>query len=147
VSPLPGTRTIPIRWSAHHRRAATGAMNSTGRLLGMVPAASVDPVTGVGTAPAPPVMWSGRARVQALSGARSGDSAGQETTARAYLLQLDETRPGLPDVHVGWTWHVTSAPNDARLVGRALTVTDVQHGSERFTRDLVCEDDEDRWTP
>ena len=35
-------------------------------------------------------------------------------------------------------WIAYAVINDAHLEGIPLTVNDVQHGSERFTRDLVC---------
>ena len=82
--------------------------------------------------------------MQALTGdAHTADQAGQEVTVRGYLLQLDESDPTNPvpgDVAEGWTFTVTTCANDAALEDRDLTVTDVQYGSERFTRDLICSD-------
>ena len=54
-------------------------------------------------------------------------------------LADDPNLAGLPDVEVGHVLTVTAAVNDPHLVGLALRVVDVQHGSERFTRDVVLE--------
>jgi hypothetical protein len=143
--PLPNTRVIPTGWSAHHRAAAAGGMNARCELR---PAATGEPVydpdTGLATRPVPDAAWTGACRVQALTGdAHTTPQVENPVTTRGYLVQLDESDPTagpVPDVGEDWTVKVIAAVNDARLIGRSLSVLDVQYGSERFTRDLVCLD-------
>lgn len=144
--PLKNTRVIPTGWSAHHRRAAAGGMNATCELRGPSTDSTYDPDSMSSTATPGPLLWTGAARVQALTGdAATNDQAGQQVTVRGYLVQLDESDPAnqVPQVDPDRTTvEVTACVNDARLAGRSLTVTDVQYGSERFTRDLICQDNE-----
>lgn len=103
----------------------------------------VDPDTGEVTPPAPSVVWEGACRVQAAGAmARRIEQAVDQVTVRGYLVQLADTDANpvpdvSPEVH---TLKVTQAVNDAHLAGRALSIVDVQYGSERFTRDLLCDD-------
>lgn len=140
--PLPGTKVIPQAWSRHHQPTATGGMNATVTVTD--PARTVpgawDDATGTYGPPTPHVVADAiLARVQAVQSDQASVQAGQESTTRDYLVQLDD--PGLstlPDIEVGYRVTVTTAANDPHLVGLDLTVTDVQHGSERFTRDVVA---------
>ncbi|WP_426566384.1 DUF6093 family protein [Angustibacter sp. McL0619] len=143
--PFPSTRVIPAGWSKHHQVVAAGGMNATVQLL--EPSADggdFDPDTGDTSDAEPTTRWTGRARIQVVTGeGRTVDQAEQMVTFRGYLVQLDESDSNSPvpdDVAVGWLVKVTAALNDVRLAGRSLIVDDVQSGSERFTRDLMCND-------
>lgn len=85
--------------------------------------------------------YTGPARVQAVNQAQSADAADQNTVGRTYLVQLSMVAEEAAVVP-GARCKVTSAANDARMVEQDLWVIDVQFGSERFTRDLICSDNQ-----
>lgn len=143
--PFPGTRIIPTGWSRHHAPILATAMN--GSCWVHDPARTTpgafDPTTGNITAPTlHPVAGSANqpipCRIQALTSARDTDQGDQDSTARPYLVQLHDPTLDLPDIEQGHVVIVTAAANDPHLVGLALEVDDVQHGTERFTRDLIA---------
>lgn len=147
--PLPGTRVIHPAWSRHHQPVASGGMNAACVITDparSTPGGPIDPVTGTYppptpfyVVPAPEGADGWPCRVQAVQGEQGTQQAGQVSTDRRYLVQLhDPDLATLPDVEVGHVVTVTAATNDPHLVGLHLTVEDVQHGSERFTRDVVC---------
>lgn len=140
MSPLPNTRTVPRGWSKHHAPAARGAMNATVTVTDPRRATpgAFDPETGSRGAATPFVVVAGAdARVQEIDASRAGNLGEQPVGVRLYLVQLPMTCPA---VHLDYIVTVTACANDAHLVGRPLVVKDVQYGSERFTRDLVCSD-------
>lgn len=140
--PYPGTRVISPGWSRHHQPVATGGMNATCDITDPARATpgAWDDTTGTYGPGTPFVVAAGvHCRVQALTSDQDSEQAGQDSTTRRYLVQLDD--PGLstlPDIEVGYVLTVTAATNDPHLVGLRLTVHDVQHGSERFTRDVIA---------
>lgn len=137
MSPFPGARAVPAGWSQHHAPVAAGGMNAT-VTIGERGEPDYDPVNDVTT-----TTWTndytGPARIQALNDAQQQDVAGQQISGRAYLVQVlfaaGRVAPGM-------RVHVTACANDVQLVDDDLWLVDVQHGSERFTRDLVCSDNE-----
>lgn len=136
--PLDSIRIIPVVWSRHHAEAIPTSMDAT--------------VT-IGFPDGPPVPdgddftqpytqdYVGPARVQALNDSQQELAAGQTISGRSYLVQLDFNR-ATADLRPGMRCRVTSALNDAHLVDQDLWVVDPQFGSERFTRDLVCSDNQ-----
>lgn len=139
--PFPGTHVVHPDWSRHHQPVATGGMNATCVITDPARATpgAWDDATGTYGPSTPFVVVDTTAcRVQALTSDQDTEQAGQDSTIRDYLVQLDD--PGLvslPDLEVGYVVTITAATNDPHLVGLALTIRDVQHGSERFTRDVV----------
>jgi hypothetical protein len=83
--------------------------------------------------------YTGPARVQALNQSQQTQQAEQVISGRAYLVQLDFDAHGITP---GMRCHVTAAINDVDLTGQDLWVVDPQLGSERFTRDVVCSDNQ-----
>lgn len=84
-------------------------------------------------------------RVQALNNDQDTEQVGQASTVRTYLVQLDDPELStVPDIEHGHIVTITAATNDPHLVGLQLPVVDVQHGSERFTRDVVVEHNQQR---
>lgn len=149
MSPLPGTRVVPEGWSRHHQPVATGGMNARCHITDpdKTTPGTPDPATGTRGPGTPhhvlPTHPDGQpgwpCRVQAVQSDEDTTQTGQDSTARRYLIQLDDPNlTTVPDVEVGHTVTILAAVNDPRLVGEAMTVTDVQHGSERFTRDLIA---------
>jgi hypothetical protein len=67
----------------------------------------------------------------------SAPQAGQQVTERRYRVSLPA---GSAPVDVNCQVVLEAAANDPDMVGVRLYVTDVQYGSERFQRDLVCSD-------
>lgn len=140
--PLGGTRVIPTGWSAHHAPVARGGMNATVTVSNTRTGTTHDPETDDTVSTWSSEYAAGPARVQALNEAQVEDAAGQQVAGRAYLVQLDMTHSGADDIAPGARVLVTACANDAQLVGQELWVVDVQMGSERFTRDLVCSDNQ-----
>lgn len=138
--PLDNTTVIPAGWSQHHAPTAAGGMNATVQVHN--PAAATtgwNPVTeSQDSVPGPPV-YDGPARVQEYMRATLTEQTGQSVSQRRYRIQL---LFDAPHVEEGWTVTVTAAVNDTDLIAwtatRPLVIEDVQHGSERFTRDLVA---------
>ncbi|HET7398991.1 MAG TPA: DUF6093 family protein [Intrasporangium sp.] len=136
--PFDSAVVIPPDWSRHHAAAAQGGMNA--RVTAGVPTGApvYDPTTD-DTRQAWSDDYTGPARIQALQSAMQAPAAGQNITGRPYLVQL-ELDAGL--VVPGSRVKVLEAVNDAQLVGQDLWVVDYQYGSERFTRDMVCSDNQ-----
>lgn len=153
--PLPSTRIIPAGWSQHHQRPMATSMNA--RVAITDPARSTpgewDEDEG-GYGPGQPHYVAGGpndtrvdwregvpARLQAQDGEAEVLQVTQQVATRRYLLQLPAD---VPDVQTGHHVTVLSAVNDAHLVGVVMTIVDEQHGSERFTRDLILEHNQQR---
>lgn len=149
MSPFPSSRAVPEGWSRHHAPVASGGMNAACFITD--PARSTpggwnddtgtyDPPTPHYVVPAPEGADGWPCRVQALQSDQDTEQAGQTSTVRPYLVQLDDPDLAtLPDLEVGYLVQIVACRNDPHLVGLALTVRDVQHGSERFTRDLIVD--------
>lgn len=144
MSPFPGTRIIHPDWSRRHAPAIGTAMNGAAWVHDPTRATPgpLNPETGVREASIPhPVAGTAATpipcRVQALTSARDTRQGDQESTARQYLIQFHDPDLDLPDIEEGHIVIVTAAPNDPNLVGLPLTVDDVVHGTERFTRDVI----------
>lgn len=137
--PFDTTTVIPDDWSAHHAGAAQGGMTATVD-VGLVGPPQYDEATDQTTA-----TWTsdydGPARIQALNQVDRANQAGQSISGRGYLVQLplEARSAALPP---GRVVKVTTAPHDPRLAGQRLYVVDEQLGSEGFTRDLVCSDNQ-----
>lgn len=135
--PFGNTRVIPTGWSRHHAPVAEGGMNAE-VTIGTRGATTHDPDTDETT-----TTWSqeyaGPARIQALNEAQQQDLAGERISGRGFLVQI---RFDADRVVPGMRVHVTSAVNDELLVGDDLWLVDAQSGSERFTRDLICSDNQ-----
>lgn len=139
MSPIPGYKVIPAKWSEHHRPTAEGGMTGTCSLFSI----------NDGPAPYPlPAGWDGLVplaagkpcRVQVLNNSKSSVSAEQPVGTRQYLVTLPIN--GLPPITVGEGGTVikVTAAKDVGLIGRTLRVIDIQHGTEMFQRDLICVD-------
>lgn len=138
--PFDTTRVVPAGWSQHHAAVAAGGMNATIHISD--PNAQTrgwDATTESTTITTAEPVYAGPARIQEVMSAEEATQTGQQVTERRYLLQiLFDAAP----VQQGWAVRVTDCPNDTELVAwtttRPMTVTDVQMGSERFTRDLIA---------
>jgi len=148
---LRGHQVLPAGWSAHHhgvgdsfattrvslhRRTATTADDNGGWSRDAGPTA----VT------APPAIWTGMVRLQALlSGSREAEAVGQQVSSRSYSAAASFTAdPPMPPVRAGRdgdTLQVLANPDDPAMVGRWLRVADVKSGSQIWDRELVCTDD------
>lgn len=151
--PFNTTRAIPAGWSEHHQGTVESAHNAA--VVITDPTRSTpgvfDATTGTYGAPTPHYVAGGPAdtnpawragvpcRIQRLREDTATMHGGQHVTTRLYLLQLPA---GLPDVKVGYVATVSSCANDTNFVGESLTASDVQHGSERFSRDIVWAHDQ-----
>ena len=137
MSPLPGSKVIPLRWSRHHAPVAAGGMNAKCRIYD--PALQVkgwDSATESATLNRGTPVYDNLCRIQALNDVRSTPQADEQVAHRSYLVQLLFDAPAIGE---GWTVEPYDVINDtAGLNGQALIVEDPQEGSERFTRDLTC---------
>lgn len=139
--PFTWARVIPEGWSQHHAPIAAGGMNATIRITD--PDRTSPGRWDEGTEQQVPgetyVAYDGPARIQAVDTATDSEQATQDITQRRYLVQM---LFDAPRIEQGWPVVVTECRNDADLVAwtteRPMVVADVQHGSERFTRDLIC---------
>lgn len=142
--PFPSTKVIPPGWSRHHAPVTRGGMNAT-VTVGIQSGEPVyDPDTDDTRQPYT-ADYDGPARIQANSNEQTSEVAGQQVHGRIYLVQLDMTEPGSDHPNVarpGARVKVTACTNDTLLVGQDLWVIDPQLGSERFTRDLICSDNQ-----
>lgn len=144
--PFARTTVIPKSWSQRHVSTARGGMNAT-VTIGTSSGPTYDP-TSDGTTTTWSTDYDGPARIQAFMRARPANAGEQQLVGRSYLVQIDSDTlararsAGSASLRPRMRVHVTSAINDADLVGQSLWVIDVQLGSERFTRDLICSDNE-----
>ena len=136
--PFDTTKVIPDDWSQHHAPVAAGGMNATVRIYN--PADDVpgwDPVTESQTLVHGAPVYDGPARVQELNRPDHATQADQDVTSHQYLVQLV-----MDAAHIekGWALVVSECANDPDVVAwtatREAVINDVQHGSERFTRDI-----------
>lgn len=138
--PFDTTTVIPVDWSKHHQGAAAGGMNAT-VTVGSPGVSNYDPATDETT-----VTWTqayaGPARIQVFMRAQLHVLATQQITGRPYLVQLDARTAGEAALTAGMRVRCLTSVNDAALVGQDLWIVDFQMGSERFTRDLICSDNE-----
>jgi hypothetical protein len=87
------------------------------------------------------VIYTGPCRIQAQASAvLDAQAAGQEVTSRTYLVAI---RHDAPEVRAGESGDVFIADeaSDPYLVGRPMRIVDIQLGSLRWERDLICRDD------
>ena len=132
---------IPTGWSQHHAPVAAGGMNAHVVIRDPAEATQGEWDTETGTRPyvPGPAHYDGPARIQELNDAHEATQADQDVTTRTYLIQL---LFDAPHIEQGWQVTVTEAENDTDLIAwttdRPLVIADVQHGSERFTRDIVA---------
>lgn len=139
MSPLPNTKVVPAGWSRHHAKAAQGGQNAQVRVHDPsrdTPGA-FDPATGTRAAATPFWLTTApvTARVQEIRSATQANLAQEAVAVRDYLIQLPMDHPA---VQIGNVVVTTACVNDPSLLAVDLVVQDVQYGSERFTRDLVC---------
>lgn len=139
--PFASTRVIHADWSQHHQPVAEGTFTAVCRIENPGVGTSWDSDTE-STIPNPPTVIADDVpcRVQSLMQATAVQQAGQQVSERRYLIPVPADTPEVPEgAHVV----ITAAPNDLPMVGRRFYVADVQYGSERFERDLVCTDNLD----
>lgn len=136
--PLSATRMIPTGWSQHHSRLVSTSMNATVTVGNPIGEADYDSGTD-DTTQDWTTEYEGPARIQAMNDAQVSLVVGQPLSGRTYLVQLEFDAEGIAP---GMRVKVATAVNDADLVGQDLWVVDPQLGSERFTRDVICSDNQ-----
>lgn len=141
LMPLPGAQIIHPRWAAHYRPGVTTGHDSTCTVTSS-PAESGggwSPTTGAVPPTAAPgaALYSGGCRIEAVDRANVPvDAAGQPVAERPYTVALDHDAP---EILVGARVRVDACPDDPQLVGKILSVTDVQYGPPRWERVLLCD--------
>lgn len=133
--PLTTTTVIPAGWSEHHEPAANGFLTGVARIhepdaVGEWPDYEVTPGRTV---------WEGTASAQQLAVDDDVTIADAQENTRPYrvsipLAGVPPLDAGAPALYVTFT----QCPDDPDLVGRSMSVDDVQHGTTNWTRDLVC---------
>lgn len=135
--PRPGTTMVDPRMLPAIAGVAALAATATGQLHRPSTAAPVmDPVTLALTPAAPAVIYDGLARVQPRQQRLNVVQAGEQAVD-LHIVNVDV--PAAVDAHVGDVW-VTTASTDPYLIGRRITVMDVEHSSLIAGRRLVCQD-------
>ncbi len=137
--PLPGTRVIPLGWSAHHQPVAQGALNGAGtvydpdlRTTGWD--TETESVTVVEGTP----VYAGALGIMSTNAENATVQADDVVRTREYLVRFPAACPWLRE---GLIVKVTNGHADNEdLTGRELVVVDAQLGTERFQRDVVCRD-------
>lgn len=134
--PLPGSRVVPAGWEAHHRPVLETTWTATITFKRFSGDPVFDPETGSTSRPSTTV-FSGQVRIQHHETASAGSTvaAGQKITSHDYQV----SGPVEMDLKIDDVGTV-DACNDPTLVGRELTVTDIQRGSLLFQRDVICTD-------
>lgn len=150
MSPLPGTRVIHRRFSAHHRPVTESTMTAVCRITrprAIGKAAPWTPQDG----PSPAItdlVWLGPCRVQALdSRATAAEAAAQQVTTRDYLIAIPAAAPAVRAGVNGDSIRILVNPDDELVLGRVFRVVDIAHGSVLWQRDLMCADDLDANNP
>ncbi|HEY9356494.1 MAG TPA: DUF6093 family protein [Arthrobacter sp.] len=134
---LPNTRVIPANWAEHHRAAAIGTHT-----------AEVQWFHRGTPEPYPlPEDWAGpepfhtcTANVQKLNASNRALPAEQPVFDRDYLVSIPMDAPEIRAGEQDGDYCKVTASSDPLLIGRTLNVTDVQHGSLMWERDLICTD-------
>lgn len=135
---LPNTRVIPEAWAEHHRGAANGTHTSEVAWFHRG-APEPWPLPEGWTGPEP--FHSCTANVQKLNASNRAIPADQPISDRDYLVSIPID--GAPEIRAGeqdGDYCKVTASTDPLLIGRTLNVTDVQHGSLMWERDLICTD-------
>lgn len=136
MSPLPNTRVIPTGWSQAHAPVAEGGMNGRCRIYDPATATTGwDAPTESATLDRGEAVYDGPCRVEPALSASDVLQADDAETVRGYLVQILFDAAA---VEKDWVLIPYDVVNDAHLDGEVLTVDDVQLGTERFTRDLIC---------
>jgi hypothetical protein len=138
VSPLPGHRVFPSGWAQHHRPTVNGTMTAT---IAWFHRGTPEPYELPEGWTGPEPFHTSPCRVQELNASGRAVPTDQPVFERDYLVSIPiegapEIRAGEQDGDYG---KVTDC-EDPLLVGRILNVTDVQHGSLMFERDIICTD-------
>ncbi|MFI1194081.1 DUF6093 family protein [Micromonospora sp. NPDC020750] len=136
--PLPNYRLIHPRFEQHHRPVSEAAMTVSGRLLRPSETGVRNPETGKTTFPAPALIYVGRARVRANSGAQSVQ-ADRIVAVGGYLLILPADSP-VP--HVRDVWETDECDGDPSLVGARLRVVNVPRNGLSWQRNVGCDIEE-----
>lgn len=136
--PFPGSNIIPPDWSQRHAPIAkafhTGEceIRAQDGMTGEWP--DYDPTPGT-------LAWSGPASAQELSqGDQSVTVVDSTESIRLYRVSITLDTPTLTAGNEGHVVTFTKCPDDPDLVGRPMTIVDIQHGTTNWTRDLICKE-------
>lgn len=139
--PFDGTKVMGPDWAKHQRGTAAGAMRAAvdiGTQTGATYNPGTDDTTAVFSS-----LYLGPARIVVQNqGYREADVAGQQLVGQGYLVQIDADASDGVAFHIGQRCKVTRCPDDPLLVNQELWLVSIPMGSERFTRDLVCSDNQ-----
>lgn len=138
--PRPGLHVIPPTWEQHHKLTVDGTRTATVEIWSGPEDGRdwvYDPATKTSVRDHGTLLAGGTARIQRLLTEDTQPAGEQNVTTRRYLVTLDRN---ISD-------HLTTdarvkvlTSGDPILEGRYLSVLDIQGGSLRFERDLICLD-------
>lgn len=138
MSPLPGTRTIPAGWSAHHQPVATRALNGSCRVYDPdTVTTGWDPETESVTVTKGTPLYDGPFALMATQSDRSAQQADDVVRIREYLARFPADVPWMRE---GLLVEVVDGHADTSANGRIVRVVDAQLGTERFQRDVIVRD-------
>lgn len=139
--PLQGSRVIPAGWEAHHRPVAEGTQTAWCRITRAGAGEGTWNPTKKQYDPPPreTVYENLSCRVQELALPQVQEAGQQYVSSRDYRVSVPIAALAvLVEDEVEVTGGDPSL--DASLVGRPLTITDIQRGSLTWERDLICID-------
>lgn len=134
--PLDGSRVIHRDWEAHHRPVLETTWTATVTFRRFSGPPVFDPETGSTSRPKS-VVYSGPCRIQHHETTSAGSTVAGAEKITSHDYQV--SGPVEMDLKVDDVGTVDTC-NDPTLVGRELTVTDIQRGSLLFQRDVICTD-------
>ena len=132
-------KVIPDGWSEHHAPVAESFMTALCRIheadtVGTWPDYEVIP----GAQYYPSGDEPGICSAQALGTGADSIAVEATITKRTYLVSIPLPGPQLKAGEGAPYVTITACPDDPNLVGRTLSIEDIQHGSTNWTRDLIC---------
>lgn len=141
----PDTRVIPKNWESEHGKVASRTHNATVQIY----TASEDNSAGslnedlTRTSSTPPeLVYTGPARIQVQNAQQKSAEVGDQSQITLdYLVALDRDVAGADDVTVRSVIKVIESPDPSLVGALRLYVAQVERGSVRFERDLICVDD------
>lgn len=143
---LPNHQVIPDGWSEHHRATMVGTMKGLCSILPTFASAGPVPLGQITTPgeTAAPLHTEVPCRVQAIN--REGEGGVSPSEQYRRTLRYQVTLPlhiaaGLTAGPEGHRVQVTASDDpDQSVIGRVLTISQIQLGTFQWERVLICED-------
>lgn len=129
MAPLGNTKLIPDGWAEYHRPIAAGGATADCQVIRV----GSEPAPYGEVAPPPPVIWTGKCRLQQHNVMQSPAQAGQPLEVRQYLVMFprDEANP-LPLIEVG------EGGDIVEVQGKRYRIRQKMNGSLEWEHDFIA---------